>query len=94
MSEIMDGGKEAGLRMLLQLALDEMLNVVEAVNDNLENKRWPIKYGTPYGAINGMVKVREDILAQCAMWGIEVSPHRAPQTGEGNAGLVEGEEGL
>lgn len=77
MSKVMDGGVEAGVRMLLQLALDEMRNVVEAVDDNLENKRWPVKYGTPYGAINGMVKVREAILAQCAMWGVEVSPHRS-----------------
>lgn len=78
MSEIMDGGMEAGLRILLQLALDEMLNVIEAIDHNHETKRSPQKYGTPYGAINGMTKLREDILAQAAIWGIQLSPRRAP----------------
>lgn len=68
----MDGGREAGLRILLQLALDEMRNVWEAVGENHDTKRSPQKYGTPYSAINGMHKVREDILVQAAMWGIEL----------------------
>jgi hypothetical protein len=71
-------GVENGLRILLQLALDEMQNVFEAVAENHDNKRWPVKYGTPYGAINGMSKVRENILSQAAMWGIALSPHRKP----------------
>lgn len=94
MSEIMDRAKERGLHILLQLALDEMQSVVEAVNHQHDTKRSPQKYGTPYGAINGMIKVREDILAQCAMWGIEVSPHRKaaspppPEVGDETVELV------
>ncbi len=79
MSALMNGGREAGLRILLQLALDEMRNVWEAVGENHDTKRVPQKYGTPYSAINGMNKVREDILAQAVMWGIELSPHRKPK---------------
>jgi hypothetical protein len=74
---LMDGGLETGLRILLQLALDEMLHVAEAVDDRHDKNSNYLKYTTPYGAINGMNKVREDILAQCAMWGIKVSPARA-----------------
>lgn len=76
MSEVMDGGKEAGLRILLQLALDEMQHLVEAVNNRHTRHSDHLKYTTPYGAINGMIKVREDILIQCAMWGIKISPLR------------------
>lgn len=69
---------EKGLRVLLQLAVDEMRNVIEAVNHEHDTKRWPQKYGTPYGAINGMIEVREAILAQASAWGIELSPKRPP----------------
>ena len=94
MSEVMDGGQDAGLRILLQLALDEMLNVVEAVNDRHDKNSNHLKYTTPYGAINGMVKVREDILAQAAMWGVELSPHRPPANSVATARLVASDEGV
>jgi hypothetical protein len=69
-------GGEGSTRILLQLALDEMQNVIEAVNHNDGTRH--LKYSTPYGAMTGMVSVREGILEQCAAWGIEVSPHRSP----------------
>lgn len=72
------GDEPPPVKTLLQLALDEMRNVIEAVNEQHETKRWPLKYGTSYGAINGMIKVREDILVQAATWGVGLSPHRTP----------------
>ena len=84
---------ENGLRILLQLAVDEMLHMVEAVDHNHETKLDHLKYGTPYGAVNGLRKVREDILVQAAMWGIALSPHRTvptPEEGTEPAGRLEG----
>ena len=84
---------EYGLRLLLQLAVDEMLHMVEAVDHNHETKLDHLKYGTPYGAVNGLRKVREDILVQAAVWGIALSPHRAvpiPEEGTEPAGRLEG----
>ena len=76
MTEGMDRGLEAGLRILLQLAVDEMGHVVEAVDHQHDTKPGHLKYGTPYGAINSVRKVRDDILIQAAMWGIDLVPKR------------------
>ena len=76
MSALMDRRLEAGLRILLQLALDEMGHVVEAVDHQHDTKPGYLKYGTPYEAINGVRKVRDDILIQAAMWGIDLVPKR------------------
>lgn len=77
MSELMDNGKEAGLRALLQVALDELGHVVDAVDHQHDTKPGMLKYGTPYAAITGARKIREDCLAQAAMWGLDIAATRA-----------------
>lgn len=85
MSELMNSGKEAGLRTLLQGALDELGHVVDAVDHQHNTKPGFLKYGKPYAAITSARKVREDCLIQASMWGLDISPTRDSPSPAANA---------
>jgi hypothetical protein len=60
----------AGMRVLLQLALDELLHVVEAVDYQHATKTGVLKYTTPWEAITHARKLRDDLKVQATMWGL------------------------
>lgn len=70
--------ENGGPLILLQLALDELAHVVDAVDYQYDAKPGHLKYTTPWHAVNSARKVRDDILAQAAAWGIAIAPRREP----------------